>query len=278
MLKKCAFGAAKKALGSIAMVLVGIGFLAPVLWVVSLSLRSKKTVFSALFFTRDFRFDNYLTAWTTFHFGRLFLNSALITAASVAVVLLVASLAAYAFCRLKYRGSEFFFYMILLGMMIPPAAVVIPLFLIMKTLGLYNTHLALILAYIAFGLPIAVLIFRGFFLSVPGDIIEAARIDGSPEVRTFASIIMPLSTPAVATVVIFSFMQNWNEFLLALVLLKDKLLYTLPVGMAQLVGQWDSPWQLIAAGVVIASLPVFLVYLSIQDLYVKGLTAGALKG
>jgi ABC-type glycerol-3-phosphate transport system permease component len=268
----------RRILGALGVILVGLGFLAPVVWVLSLSLRSKKTVFSALFFTRDFRFDNYISAWKTFRFGRLFLNSGIITVASVVVVLVLAALAAYAFCRLKYRGSEFFFYLILLGMMIPPAAVVIPLFLIMKTLGLYNTHVSLILAYIAFGLPIAVLIFRGFFLSVPGEMIEAARIDGSRELRTFASIIMPLSTPAVATVVIFSFMQNWNEFLLALVLLKDKLLYTLPVGMAQLVGQWDSPWQLIAAGVVIASVPVFLVYLAIQDLYVKGLTAGALKG
>jgi ABC-type glycerol-3-phosphate transport system permease component len=268
----------KKALATLGICIVGLGFLAPVIWVISLSLRSKKTVFTALFFTRDLHFENYLTTWTTFHVGRLFVNSAIITAASVAVILAISSLAAYSFCRLRYRGSEFFFYTILLGMMIPPAAVVIPLFLIMKNLGLYNTHLALILAYIAFGLPIAVLIFRGFFLSVPGELVEAARIDGSPETRTFLSIIMPLSTPAIATVVIFSFMQNWNEFLLALVLLKDKLLYTLPVGMANLVGQWDSPWQLIAAGVVIASVPIFLVYLMIQDLYVKGLTAGALKG
>jgi raffinose/stachyose/melibiose transport system permease protein len=268
----------RKALQTLGICIIGLGFLAPVIWVISLSLRSKKTVFTALFFTRDLHFENYLTAWNTFHIGRLFLNSAIITAASVAVILAIASLAAYAFCRLKYRGSEFFFYLILLGMMIPPAAVVIPLFLIMKNLGLYNTHMALVLAYIAFGLPIAVLIFRGFFLSVPGELIEAARIDGSPELRTFLSIILPLSTPAIATVVIFSFMQNWNEFLLGLVLLKDKLLYTLPVGMANLVGQWDSPWQLIAASVVIASLPVFLVYLMIQDLYVRGLTAGALKG
>lgn len=268
----------KKALQTLGISLVGLGFLVPIIWVISLSLRSKKTVFTALFFTRDLHFENYLTAWKTFHFGRLFLNSAFITGVSVLFILAISSLAAYAFCRLKYRGSEFFFYLILLGMMIPPAAVVIPLFLIMKNLGLYNTHLALMLAYVTFGLPIAVLIFRGFFLSVPAELIEAARIDGSHEVNTFASIIMPLSTPAIATVVIFSFMQNWNEFLLALVLLKDRLLYTLPVGMANLVGQWDSPWQLIAAGVVIASLPIFIVYLTIQDLYVKGLTAGALKG
>jgi raffinose/stachyose/melibiose transport system permease protein len=268
----------RKALQTLGIWLVGLGFLAPVIWVISLSLRNKKTVFTALFFTRDLHFENYVTTWVTFHVGRLFLNSAIITAASVAVILAISSLAAYAFCRLRYRGSEIFFYLILMGMMIPPAAVVIPLFLIMKNLGLYNTHMALVLAYIAFGLPIAVLIFRGFFLSVPAELIEAARIDGSPETRTFVSIILPLSTPAIATVVIFSFMQNWNEFLLGLVLLKDRLLYTLPVGMANLVGQWDSPWQLIAAAVVIASLPVFIVYLLIQDLYVRGLTAGALKG
>ncbi len=268
----------KRALQALGISLVGLGYLAPIIWVISLSLRSKRTVFTALFFTRDLHFENYVVAWTTFHIGRLFLNSGIVTAASVAVTLAISSLAAYAFSRLRYRGSEFFFYLILLGMMIPPAAIVIPLFLIMKNLGLYNTHLALVLAYIAFGLPIAVLIFRGFFLSVPGEMIEAARIDGSPELRTFLSVILPLCTPAVATVVVFSFMQNWNEFLLALVLLKDNLLYTLPVGMAQLVGQWDSPWQLIAAAVIIASVPIFLVYLAIQDLYVRGLTAGALKG
>ena len=268
----------KKISQAVGPVIISLIFLIPILWVILLSLRSRKDAFSTLLFSWEMHFENYLTAWTTFHLGGLFLNSAFITVVSVLVILVISSMAAYAFCRLRYRGSEFFFYCILLGMMIPPAAVVIPIFLIMKTLGLYNTHFSLILAYIAFGLPIAVLIFRGFFLSVPGELIEAARIDGSHEVRTFVSIILPLSTPAIATVVIFSFMQNWNEFLLALVLLKDRLLYTLPVGMANMVGQWDSPWQLIAAGVVIASLPIFIIYLLIQDLYVRGLTAGALKG
>jgi ABC-type glycerol-3-phosphate transport system permease component len=268
----------KKSLKVTGTLLLSLMFLIPIFWVISLSVRSKKDVFSTLFLTREMHFENYLTTWTTFHFGRLFLNSAIITGVSVLIVLIVSSMAAYAFCRLRYRGSELFFYLILLGMMIPPAAVILPLFLIMKNLGLYNTHLSLILAYIAFALPIAVLIFRGFFLSVPGELIEAARIDGSHETYTFVSIILPLSTPAIATVVIFSFMQNWNEFLMALVLLKDNLLYTIPVGMSNLVGQWDSPWQLIAAAVVIASLPIFIVYLLIQDLYVRGLTAGALKG
>jgi raffinose/stachyose/melibiose transport system permease protein len=258
--------------------LCGILFLVPIVWVFSLSLRSKKNVYSAMFFTGDPRFGNYVTAWKTFDFTRLFANSILVTGVSVVVTMAVSSLAAYAFSRIRYRGSDVFFYMILLGIMIPPAAVVIPLFLVMRNIGLYNHHLSLVFSYIAFGLPIAVLIFRGFFLSVPNELIEAARIDGSSEVGTFFRIVVPLSKPAFATVTIFLFMQNWNEFLLALVLLKDKVLYTLPVGMAIFVGQWDSPWQLVAAGVVIASIPIFVIYLLIQDQFVKGLTAGAVKG
>ncbi len=263
---------------TIIIILVAILFLIPIIWVFSLSLRSKQEVFSALFFTKDLHFENFLIAWKTFGFSRLFFNSVLITVASVVFILAVSSTASYAFTKLKYRGSDIVFYIILLGMMIPPASIVIPLFLIMKNLGLYNTHISLILAYIAFGIPIAVLIFRGFFISVPKELIESARIDGCREGTTFARIVMPLSTPAVATVTIFSFMQNWNEFLLALVLLKDKFLYTLPVGMANFVGQWDSPWQLVAAGVIISSIPIFVLYLLIQDLFVKGLTAGAVKG
>jgi len=263
---------------SIVIYLFGILFLVPIIWVFSLSIRSKKDVFSTMFFTRDIHFENYIIAWNTFNFGKLFQNSITVTCISVIVTLIISSLAGYAFSRIKYRGSDFFFYAILLGIMIPPAAVIIPLFLIMKSLGLYNNHLSLILSYIAFGLPIAVLIFRGFFLSIPDELIEAARIDGSSEVGTFFRIVIPLSRPSFATVTIFLFMQNWNEFILALILLKDKILYTLPVGMANFVGQWDSPWQLVAAGVVISAIPIFVIYLLIQDQFVKGLTAGAVKG
>lgn len=269
---------AKKIIKSILIYLLGIMFLLPVIWVFSLSLRSKKDALSAVFFTRELHFENYWTAWKTFNFSGLFLNSFIVTIASVVVTLIVASLAAYAFARLTYKGSNIVFYAILLGIMIPPAAIIIPLFIIMKTIGLYNTHFSLVISYIAFGLPIAVLILRGFFQSIPKELIEAARIDGSSEIGTFFKIMIPLSKPAIATVTIFLFMQNWNEFILALVLLKDKLLYTLPVGLANFVGQWDSPWQLVAAGVIIASVPIFIVYLAIQDLFVKGLTAGAVKG
>ncbi|MHB8281134.1 MAG: carbohydrate ABC transporter permease [Candidatus Humimicrobiaceae bacterium] len=268
----------KNIIKSISIYLLGIVFLIPIFWVFSLSLRSKKDALTAMFFTKDIHLENYVKAWKTFGFSELYINSIIVTLISVFITIVIASLAAYSFSRLRYKGSNIVFYMILLGMMIPPAAVIIPLFVMMENLKLYNTLFSLILSYIAFGLPIATLILRGFFMSIPPELVEAARIDGSSEIGTFFRIIIPLSKPAISTVVIFLFMQNWNEFLLALVLLRDKFLYTLPVGVANFVGQWDSPWELVAAGVIIASVPVFLLYLFLQDQFVKGLTAGAVKG
>lgn len=263
---------------SILIYLLGIMFLIPIIWVFSLSLRSNKDALAAMFFTKDIHFENYIKAWQTFGFTRLYLNSLVVTILSVFVTLVIAALSAYSFSRLKYRGSNIVFYIILLGIMIPPAAVIIPLFIIMENFHLYNTLFSLIFSYIAFGLPIATLILRGFFMTIPVELTEAARIDGSTEIGTFFKIIIPLSKPAIATVTIFLFMQNWNEFLLGLVLLKDKILFTLPVGVAIFVGQWDSPWELVAAGVIITSIPIFVIYLLIQDQFVKGLTAGAVKG
>lgn len=268
----------KRIIKSILIYLGGIIFLIPIIWVFSLSLRSNKDALAAMFFTKDIHFENYIKAWQTFGFTRLYLNSLIVTVLSVLVTLIIAALSAYSFSRLRYRGSNIVFYIILLGIMIPPAAVVIPLFIIMENLHLYNTLFSLVFSYIAFGLPIATLILRGFFMTIPIELTEAARIDGSSEIGTFFKIIIPLSKPAIVTVTIFLFMQNWNEFLLGLVLLKDKILFTLPVGMAIFVGQWDSPWELVAAGVIITSIPVFAVYLLIQDQFVKGLTAGAVKG
>ena len=139
----------KKLVRSVVIYLAGILFLLPIIWVFSLSIRSKRDVFSAMFFTKDIHFENYIVTWQTFNFEKLFLNSIIVTGVSVIITLIISSLAAYAFSRIKYRGSNIFFYVILLGIMIPPAAVIIPLFLIMKTFGLYNSHMSLVFSYIA---------------------------------------------------------------------------------------------------------------------------------
>lgn len=267
---------AKKIIKSIFIYLFGILYLIPIIWIISLSLRSKKDILLPKLFTTDIHFENYVNAWIKMGFTKLFINSIIVTFFSVLITLIISSLAAYAFSKIKYRGSNVIFYIMLLGIMIPQAAIVIPLFIIMKNIGLYNNLMALILSYIVFGLPIAIFILRGFFISIPDELIEAARIDGSSEIGTFVKIVLPLARPAIYTIIIFLVMMNWNEFLLALVLLRDK--FTVPLGIANQATPFAVEWNIVAAGVIISALPIFITYLVLQDLFVKGLTAGAVKG
>lgn len=265
---------------SILFYIMGLLFLFPIIWIGSVSIRAKKDVFDVMFFSKDMEIhlENYVEAWQTFGFSRLFLNSSIVTLVSIAVTIVVGAFAGYGFAKLKYRGSNIVFIVILSGIMIPPAGIVIPYFLLMNFMGLYNTLFALIFSYIAFGLPISMLIFSGFFQSIPDELLEAARIDGYSEIGIFSKILVPLSKPAFATVIILLVVSNWNEFLIALILLRDEVLYTLPLGVAKYVGEYDSPWHLIAAGVIIAALPMVTVYLFMQRQFIKGLTEGATKG
>ncbi|MCL5070029.1 MAG: carbohydrate ABC transporter permease [Actinobacteria bacterium] len=268
----------KKVISGLLFYIIGIAFLFPVLWIASISLRAKKDIFSISFFIKEIHFENYVVAWKTFQFSRLFLNSIIVAIFSIIVTLIISSLAGYSFSKLKYKGSNIIFVIILLGIMIPQAGILIPYFSMMRVMGLYNTLIALILSYIAFGIPISVLIFRGFFAGIPNELIEAARIDGYSEIGIFTKICIPISRPAIATVIILLFVNNWNEFILALVLLRDEPLYTLPLGIARYIGEWDSPWNLIAAGVIISVIPITIAYLFLQNQFVKGLTEGAIKG
>jgi ABC-type glycerol-3-phosphate transport system permease component len=251
--------------------------LAPVVWVFSLSLKTPRETLSPGMFPASPQFGNYPTAWLRFGLGQLFLNSGVITVASVALTILAAMCAAYAFTKVRFRGSETLFSVLLLGVVIPPSALVVPLLIQMRYLGLYDTRLGLTLAYVAFGLPIATLVFRGFFVSIPHEIIEAARLDGCSENRILWRILAPLARGAIATVTILLFLANWNEFILALVLLRDNASFTLPLGINAQLGQYTSEYQLIAAASIIASLPIFAIYLALQGHFERGVTEGALK-
>lgn len=262
---------------SAAALLIAFVVLAPVLWVLSLSLKTSRETLRPGIFTGDPQFGNYITAWNKFGLGQLFLNSAVVTAGSVVLTVLAAMCAAYAFTKVRFRGSETLFSVLLLGVVIPPSALVVPLLIQMRYLGLYDSRLGLMLAYVAFGLPIATLVFRGFFVSIPHEIVEAARLDGCSENRILWRILAPLARGAVATVTILLFLANWNEFILALVLLRDGASYTLPLGINAQLGQYTSEYQLIAAASIIAALPVFAIYLALQGQFERGVTEGALK-
>lgn len=261
-------------------IFIGIGLiitLFPFAWVVSLSLRIEKEVFTAILFPEHVRLRNYIDAWVKFDFTMLFKNSIVITFTSVVVTVFVSALAGYGFAKFRLKASNILFHLILSGIMVPPIAVVIPLFVFMRRLGLFNSYPSIIFPYIVFGLPIATLIFKTYIQNLDNDILDAARIDGCGEFRIFLRILLPIIKPALATVTIFTFMANWNEFLLAVIFLQDKKLHTLPLGMAVFVGQYSAPWQLIGSGVVISILPVLLLFFILQNQFIRGLTAGALK-
>ncbi len=249
----------------------------PFAWILSLSIRTQKEVFTAILFPDQVRLKNYIDAWKSFDFTALFKNSMVITLSSVFITVFISSLAGYGFAKFRLKGSNVLFHLILSGIMIPPIAIVIPLFVFMKRMGLYNSYPSIIIPYIVFGLPIATFIFKSYIQNINNDILDAARIDGCGEFGIFLRILVPIMKPAIATVTIFTFMTNWNEFLLAVIFLHDSSLYTLPLGMSVFVGQYSAPWQLIGAGVVISIIPVLVLFFILQNQFIKGLTAGALK-
>ena len=259
---------------------VGIAVLivAPVVWVGALSLKTGREVYNQKFLPDEWVPGNYIEAWREFGLGGYFVNSAFVTAVSVVLTILVALLAAHAFTWLRFPGSDAVFTMLLLGIMIPPAALVLPLLIEARHLGLYNSLFGLSLVYVAFGLPISILIFRGFFQGIPAELVESARLDGAREWKILFRIIVPVARPAVVTVTILLFLANWNDFILALVLLRDSESYTLPVGISQFIGQYATPHELIAAASLIGSVPVFILYLVLERKFQQGVTAGALKG
>lgn len=250
----------------------------PFAWIISLSIRTPKEVFSAILFPKQIRLGNYLDAWTKFEFAGLFRNSVVISLSSVALTVFISAMAGYGFSKFHLRGSNFLFHLILSGVMIPPVAVVIPLFVFMNRMGLFNSYPSIIIPYIVFGLPISTFIFKSYIQNIDNDILDAARIDGCGEFGIFLRILLPVIKPAVATVIIFTFMTNWNEFLLAVIFLHDKGLYTLPLGMSVFVGQYSAPWELIGAGVIISVAPVLVLFFVLQNQFIRGLTAGALRG
>ena len=259
---------------------VGIAVLivAPVVWVGALSLKTGREVYNQKFLPDEWVPGNYIEAWREFGLGGYFVNSAFVTAVSVVLTILVALLAAHAFTWLRFPGSDAVFTLLLLGIMIPPAALVLPLLVEARHLGLYNDLFGLSLVYVAFGLPISILIFRGFFAGIPSELVESARLDGAREWKILFRVIVPVARPAVVTVTILLFLANWNDFILALVLLRDSESYTLPVGISQFIGQYATPHELIAAASLIGSVPVFILYLVLERKFQQGVTAGALKG
>src|SRR5918998_3924635 len=222
--------------------------------------------------------DNLHEAWTVGRFSIYFKNSLIISIADVIGMVIISSLAGYAFARLSFPGQKLLLYGLLIGLTIPVAAIIIPLYLTMRDFRLLDSYGSVIVADIALAAPIFVFIMRAFFKDLPRELDDAARVDGASEFQIFWQVMLPLAKPGLMTVALLEFLWSWNDLLLPLVFLVSDELRTLPVGMLFFQGRFTIDYGLMTAGVLIISLPVTILFLVFQRDFVKGLASGALKG
>jgi putative chitobiose transport system permease protein len=276
----------------VTLVAVALVTLGPFAWLVVTALKGPgENIFAypPSLIPHDPTLDNFTAVWKAVPFGQYVWNSVLVAVASVVLNLLFASLAAYPLARMRFRGRDGFFYLVLSTMMVPFPVIMIPLFILVTKLhtGLlavtptalqspYLTYLWLVLptSVTAFG----IFLLRQAFLAIPQELEEAVIIDGGSAFDIWWKIMIPLSRPALATLAIFTFVGSWGDFLWPLLVLKDPKLYTLPLGVAFLAGTFSANWRLIAAGSVLAVLPIVAFFLVMQRHFVGGATAGAVKG
>jgi raffinose/stachyose/melibiose transport system permease protein len=222
--------------------------------------------------------DNIKRAWTTGKMNVYMINSILVAIPRVLGVLLLSSLAGYAFGKLKFKGRDKIFSFMMFGMMIPIQAMVIPLYYNLQQMGLINTRLAMVIPYFGLSMPFAVFMMRAFFRDLPDALIESATIDGCNEFTTFLYIMAPLIKPALSALLVFEFMWSWNDMFLPMLVVYNDTSRTLPLGLMFFFGKYTADHSLIAAGVTICTLPIVIVYTLFQKNFIEGVTAGAVKG
>ena len=226
----------------------------------------------------SFAAGNFATAWREGRFGDYLTTSVIVSVTVVAATVVLASLAAYAFATMTFRGSTVLFYLLLLGLMVPSDAIIVPLYYDLDALGLTNTYVSLILPQIAQSLAFGTFWMRAYFRTSSREVMEAARLDGAGHGRILWSILLPMGRPAVFTMMLLVFMWTWNEFLLPLVMIKDEALRTAPLGLAFFKGQYTEGTSLLAAGAVLVALPVLVLYLVAQRHFIRGMLEGGVKG
>ncbi len=263
-----------------ALIIGGVVMLLPFAWMLSTSLKYPPDVFTypPVWIPERIAWENYAKTVSVMPFGRFYLNSVIVTVCTTALQLLTSSLAAFAFARLRFPGRDALFLLYLATLMIPNQVTMIPNFIIVRLLGWYDTYQALILPPAFFGSALSTFLLRQYFLGIPRDFDEAARMDGASSFRIWWQIILPLSGPALAALAIFVSLNNWNEFLWPLITTDSIEMRTLPVGLSAFQGQFKVEWNLLMAGSVIAMLPVLLVYILAQRWFIRGVTMSGMGG
>ena len=252
--------------------------LAPLLWMISASFMpaGDANTFPPRLLPRIVTFEHYRDLFTRLALARHFLNSAIVAVGATLISLAVNSLAGYAFAKLKFGGRERMFRLLLVALVIPSQVGMLPLFLLLRSLGLVNTLAGAIVPFMAsvFG----IFMIRQYALGIPDDLLDAARVDGASELRIFVTVALPVLRPILATLAVFTFLSAWNDFMWPLIILTDDAQYTLPVALANLVGEHVQDTELMMAGSVLTLLPVVAVFLALQRQYMRGVLMGSVKG
>jgi multiple sugar transport system permease protein/raffinose/stachyose/melibiose transport system permease protein len=258
---------------------VVVSCLFPLLWMVSSSLKTQQTIFKDMsLIPKQMHWENYYLAWKQGGFGRYFLNSLFYTVSVVFGIVIVSSLAAYAFSRFNFFGKNLIFYMFMAAMMIPIPGSFVPLYVLLNKLHLRNTQLGYILCMINVGLSTSIFLLKTFFDKTPKELEDAARIDGCSKWGLWWHVALPLAKPVLAVVVVFNALNVWNEYVLALIIFDNRNLMPLQVALTTFQGEFITQYPLLMAGLTITAIPIILVYLLMQKYIVKGVTQGALAG
>ncbi|MCX7940888.1 MAG: carbohydrate ABC transporter permease [Endomicrobia bacterium] len=263
----------------IILILIAIICLFPLVWMLSSSLKSQDEIFTNMsLLPGKLHLRNYVEAWTRGKFSTYFVNSLFYTVLGVFGILVITSLCAYALARLELPFKNLIFFILIIPLIVPLPGTFVPLYVLLKRLGLLDTRTGLILCYINGGLAFGIFLLKSFFEEIPKELEEAAVIDGATKWQIYFRIMLPLVKPALATLAIFNTVAIWNEFLLALIILQDPTKMPIQRGLMVFQGTHITEYAQLMAGLSIATLPVIMIYLLMQKYIIKGITAGALKG
>lgn len=262
------------------LIVAAVVMVTPFLYMISTSFKSQAYVLTVppQFIPNPATLDNFIQVWNTQNFGRYFFNSLLVATTSTFLSVLLSSMMSYAFARFEFPGKKVIFRVVLLGLMVPTMMLIIPQFILAKDFGLLDSYLGLIVFYVAGNLSLNTYLLRSFFVSIPNELDQAMQVDGAGAWTRFTRLVLPLSTPALATTTIFTFLATWDEFAWAATIIRDTDLRTLPIAIRLFQGANATQWGLVFAASLIAIIPVIAVFLIFQRYFVQGLTAGAVKG
>ena len=260
------------------LIILAILIIYPMFWIVMSSFKDYNGIFKDVWgLPKEWLFENYKTAWDR-GISNYFINSLIVSAGTIAGVVVLTTFAAFGICQLKNKLASVCFLAIMGGLLLSPQVCLLPLYMLLKNMGIKDTYAALIITYIAFRIPVSVMLIRSFFIGIPKDLEESALIDGASLFQIYRKIYLPLSKPIVSTVVIMTAYYAWNEFVFATMFIDSSQRQTIPVGLMVFSDGLMTNWGVVMAGMVIACLPIIVLFIVMQKSFIRGITAGSVKG